>query len=127
MPVMWTYAQSTGRLSHDEQSFGECGYSGFEDGKNNPAKQDEPDLGPIPQGRYTIGPVEFENTDGPHGPFVLPLIPDAGNEMFGRSGFLIHGDSLADPGNASRGCIILPRETREEMAQSGDFVLEVVA
>jgi hypothetical protein len=123
---MWTYEQTTGRLTRNNQPVGECGYSGFEDGKNNPAMQAEVDCGPIPRGRYTIGPVEFVDVDGPHGPFVLPLTPDPANEMFGRSGFLIHGDSLAHPGCASRGCIIVPRPTREAIAQRGDCNLDVV-
>ncbi|MGD1094067.1 MAG: tlde1 domain-containing protein [Bryobacteraceae bacterium] len=123
---MWSYEQTTGRLNHDGEPVGECGYSGFEDGKNNPAMQTEPDCGPIPRGRYMIGPVEFADVEGPHGPFVLPLTADPANEMFGRSGFLIHGDSLTHPGCASRGCIILPRPTREAIAQSSDPDLEVV-
>jgi hypothetical protein len=123
---MWIYEQSTGKLSHAGQPVEECGYSGFEDGKNNPALQDKVDLGPIPRGHYTIGPVEFADTDGPHGPFVLPLNPDPANEMFGRCGFLIHGDSIAHAGCASHGCIIFPRAIREAIAQSGDPELQVV-
>jgi len=88
--------------------------------------QNEVEHGPIPRGRYTIGAVEFADVDGPHGPFVLPLTPAAANEMFGRTGFLIHGDSIEHPGFASRGCIILARPTREAIAQSGDADLEVV-
>jgi hypothetical protein len=39
----------------------------------------------------------------------------------------MHGDSKAHPGSASHGCVILPRATREEVWQSGDRELEVVA
>jgi len=124
---MWTYEQTKGRISHAGQQVGECGYSGFEDGKNNPALQNAVDCGPIPRGLYKIGQPEYVHTDGPHGPFVLPLAPDPANEMFRRSGFLIHGDSLEHPGGASRGCIILPFSTRETIAQSGDHDLQVVA
>ncbi|HLW75686.1 MAG TPA: tlde1 domain-containing protein, partial [Bryobacteraceae bacterium] len=99
---MWTYRQSTGEMSRDGIAAG-IGYSGFEAGKNNPAMQEVEETGPIPQGRYTIGePEDLEG--GPHGPFILRLTPDSGNQMFGRSGFLIHGDSIAQPGMASRGC-----------------------
>lgn len=45
--------------------------------------------------------------------------------MCGRSGFLIHGDSIAHTGQASHGCIILPRSVREQIAASGDDELEV--
>ena len=49
----------------------------------------------------------------------MPLIPSPTNEMFGRSEFLIHGDSLEHPGAASEGCIILPRFTVAYMGVSG--------
>ena len=122
---MWTYKQSTGGLSRDGELAG-AGYSGFEAGKNNPAMQNVPDAGPIPQGRYTIGAPQCVDEDGPHGPFVLPLTPDPANEMFGRSGFLIHGDSIKSPGFASRGCMIMGRSIRELIASSGDAELTVV-
>ena len=99
-----------------------CGYSGHGECKNEPAQQHVHNEGPIPRGRYQIGtPV---NTDT-HGPFVLPLAPDMNNTMHGRSGFLIHGDSKANPGTASQGCIILARSVRERIAESLDNELEV--
>jgi hypothetical protein len=52
--------------------------------------------------------------------------PDSANTMFGRSGFLIHGDSIARPGFASRGCIIAGRLIREAIAASGDAGLTVI-
>lgn len=120
---MWTYQQSTGMLKWFSSIVG-YGYSGCGDGKNNPFKQDCHNVGPLPTGRYTIeSPVD---TDA-HGPYVLRLDPDEGNEMHGRAGFLIHGDSVAHPGTASQGCIIMPRAVREQVWQSGDHRLEVVA
>lgn len=89
-----------------------------------PSMQDQPNVGPIPQGVYLIGePVDTLE----QGPFVLPLKPDDANEMFGRSGFLIHGDSKSHPGNGSEGCIIMPRFARDRIADSGDRELNVVA
>ena len=120
---MWTYHQSTGRLSRDCADVA-TGYSGLDAGKNNPAMQEVHDVGPLPQGLYVIGhPVDTAT----HGPFVLPLTPDPGNTMFGRTGFLIHGDSLQHPGRASNGCIILPRPIREQIAASDDDELTVTA
>lgn len=119
---MWTYIQKTGELLHDGQHVA-SGYSGFEQGKNNPDMQDKPDVGPIPVGSYTIGPMYHDTT---HGPVVMHLWPAATNEMFGRDGFLIHGDSIAHPGSASHGCIILERPVREEIAKSPDRQLQVV-
>src|SRR4051812_28785217 len=86
------------------------GYSGAGTSKNRPEDQDQHNRGPIPQGLYLIGdPVNTVT----HGPFVLPLTPDPGNEMFGRAGFLIHGDSVVHPGMASEGCVILPMSIRQ--------------
>src|ERR1035438_5538324 len=40
---------------------------------------------------------------------VQALTPESGTNTFGREGFLIHGDSVQNPGTASHGCIILPQ------------------
>jgi len=121
---MWTYAQKTGELLQDGQHVA-GGYSGFDNGKNNPDMQAVPDVGPIPQGEWTIvGPPV--NTAG-HGPYVLRLEPAHGTNTFGRSGFLMHGDSIEAPGCASHGCVIMPRAVREQVWNSGDRELQVVA
>ena len=99
------------------------GYSGFGPGKNNPTEENVQNVGPIPEGWYDIEPP----TNSPiHGPFALPLLPDAGNAMFARSGFLIHGDSIERPGAASEGCIIQPKFARVAIWESGDHRLQVV-
>lgn len=78
-------------------------------------------VGPIPRGRYSIGP-EF---DAPvQGPCTMRLTPE-GHDALGRDGFLIHGDNATH--NASTGCIILPFESRREIAGSADRELEVIA
>lgn len=99
------------------------GYSGHDAGRDNPAMESVPDAGPIPQGTYAIG--DMRDTEA-HGPCVMPLAMMAG-DSFGRAGFLIHGDSIAHPGQASLGCIILPRPVRIQIGQSDDRVLRVVA
>ena len=126
---MWTYVQKTGELLRDGLHVA-LGYSGFDDpesgqqGKNNPELENVEDVGPIPVGKYSVGTPHDTLT---HGPFVLPLAPDPGNEMFGRSAFLMHGDSVVDPGTASRGCIIMSRAVRRQVAASGDKVLQVIS
>lgn len=120
---MWKWVQLTGELMYDGQVEAQ-GYSGAGDGKNNPAMQRMANVGPIPQGLYYIGAPR--DTDD-HGPYVLPLIPFPENEMFGRAGFLIHGDSIKAPGTASEGCIILGRLYREAIYKSNDRVLKVIA
>ena len=114
----YVYEQATGRMFSREDGLSDLlatGYSGSETdgGKNNPDKQCESDIGPIPRGTYSIG----DPFVGPS-PFSLRLTPDPSNDMCGRSGFLIHGDSIAAPGTASHGCIILPRPVRERIYQS---------
>lgn len=129
---MWVYVQSTGALFHGESAdaSGEPvteGYSGFGEGKNNPAMEAIHDVGPIPRGFWHIGEPECVTVTGPHGPFVLPLTPNDGTNTHGREGFLIHGDSIAHSGSASHGCIIVNRHAREEIAASHDQLLKVIA
>ena len=120
--MTWQYHQSSGNLDHDGQPVG-VGYSGAGECKNDPDAQDRHNEGPIPRGRYTIEPPQDTVS---HGPYVLRLVPDEANDMEGRGNFLLHGDSKLDPGNASQGCIILPRKIREIVWNSGDNLLEVV-
>ena len=122
---MFTYEQSTGRFLDSSGNLLAEGYSGKGGGKNNPAMERVPDVGPIPAGLYHINPP-IDTIE--HGPFVLTLIPNEWNEMFDRGGFLIHGDSVEHPGEASEGCIVLPRPARERIAESlaGDNLLQVI-
>lgn len=130
---MWTYKQSTGELFSDDNSLVGVGYSGGGTSpenhlatvhKNDPSAQNIVDTGPLPQGYYTIGsPVNTVT----HGPYVMALDPDTDNQMFGRDAFLIHGDSIPNPGYASDGCIILSRDIRVKIWESGDHRLQVVS
>jgi hypothetical protein len=121
---MWTYEQSTGRLSNRGTEVA-IGYSGHSEGKNNPAMQDIRMVGPAPRGAYLIGPAQIH----PHlGPIAMELHPEPGNEMFGRSGFFIHGDNQQMDYTASDGCLIFDRETRATIAVkglNGDNMLEI--
>lgn len=123
--MMWVYKQSTGEIflrgSPVTTPVGK-GYSGAGTGKNNPDYQCVQDIGPIPRGQYDIG----GETNNPS-PVTLPLHPDSNNDMCGRSGFLIHGDNVERPGWASSGCIILNRDVREKIRDSGINRLEVIA
>jgi len=119
---MWTWDQSAGLLMRAGKSW--RGYSGAGRGKNNPVMEAAVGVGPIPQGRWTIrGQHDSANT----GPCTLVLTPDHGTQTFGRSEFRIHGDSIAHPGTASHGCIILPRAVRDAIWASGDRALQVIA
>lgn len=120
---MWTYQQSTGELHDAAGTLTGTGYSGSPAGKDNPEDQDIPDVGPIPRGEYTIG----EPADSAQlGPFAMPLTPAPTNDMDGRSGFFMHGDSIAHPGDGSEGCVIMPPAVRTVVWESGDHELTVV-
>lgn len=120
---MWIYYQSSGKLYRDDKLVDAHCYSGKGVWKNMPDAQNLPNKGPIPQGKYRIGAPRIER--GPHGPYVIPLAPDPHNNMYGRSGFLIHGDKIGAPGTASEGCIIANIGTRHKIVTSRDHVLEV--
>src|SRR5687767_7547919 len=126
--MSWRYRQKHGALSRVDRDGTEVvvghGYSGRNEGLNNPDMQDVPNVGPIPRGRWTIGaPYDSERI----GPFALPLLPDPDTETFGRSAFRIHGDRrLGPPKSASHGCVILSRDLRELIWDSSDTDFEVV-
>lgn len=116
------YYQKSGNLISDDGKLMCVGYSGHAEGKNNPDMQHVKSLGPIPRGIYVIGrPYDSKNT----GPLTIMLSPHPDNEMFGRSAFRIHGDSVKAPGTASHGCIIAPRAVREAIIKGTDKKLIV--
>ena len=55
----------------------------------------------------------------------MRLTPYVENQMCGRDGFMIHGDSSAHPGAASDGCIVLNLPYRKIIAASKDKILVV--
>jgi hypothetical protein len=118
---MWTYAQKTGNLWQDGKLVA-TGYSGGGEGKNDPSMQAVENVGPIPQGSWIISGPPIDTPK--HGPYVLTLTAAQGTNVFGRSGFLMHGDNAT--GTASEGCVIMPRVAREQVWNSGDTDLEVV-
>lgn len=120
----WTYSQSTGIFTGGQPAQVFRCYSGHGEGKNNPAMQEVPDIGPIPVGTYTIGPLHHSAKVGP---LAMCLTPAEGTNTFGRADFLIHGDAIAAPGEASHGCIIMAHTDRLWVASSPVKTLEVIA
>src|SRR5437870_7779771 len=84
----WLYKQSTGSISINGAVVG-TGYSGHGTGLNNPEKEKEPNVGPIPVGEWTISEAFKHNSKGP---LVMRLTP-VGHIAHGRTEFLIHGDN----------------------------------
>jgi len=123
--MSWKYEQSSGKMFADSGELVGIGYSGAPGHKNKP--EDEPlhNQGPIPHGHWIIFDPPFDTAE--HGPYVLRLTPLATTETYGRSGFLIHGDSVHAPGTASEGCIILSRDVRQKIWGSGDREVNVVS
>jgi hypothetical protein len=120
---MWIYYQVSGRFCHDGQYLS-TGYSGAgylpSMGRNNPQMECTPFRGPIPRGKYKIGPYY---THPKAGQFTMGLTP-VGEFCLCRDGLLIHGDNKF--GDASEGCIILDKPTRMSIANSLDNDLEVL-
>lgn len=119
---MWRYDQSSGELTRNGR-FVARGYSGHAAGKNNPDLEAKVATGPIPRGRWKITGPPYNSANV--GPYALRL-QAVGHTAHGRSAFLMHGDSARAPGTASKGCIIMPRNVRELVWNSGDRDLEVI-
>lgn len=136
---MWIYKQSTGELMRadsfewldapDQQWAATgleriaTGYSGYDEGLNNPDLEGMRNVGPIPRGCYLIGEPRDSDQTGPHVMDLTPWIHDAED----RTAFQMHGDNGSDGGDySSRGCIVAARWVRERVAQSGDNALVVV-
>ena len=122
----WHYAISAGVLSNVDDDGNEShvaiGWAGQEAGRNNPDMVNAHGVGPLPPGIYQIG----DPFDDPHtGPYSMRLNPDPANEMYGRSGFRMHGASISDPKHSSEGCIIQQRPIRQQVHESGCRRLEV--
>ncbi len=126
--LYWQYSQSTGQLTYVNNQTGAqtpvgTGYSGHGAGLNNPNMQNVPYVGPIPQGTYNIGNA-YNHAN--LGPVTMNLDPSAGTNTFGRNAFRIHGDNPCGCQSASHGCIIFPRNLRNQISGSGDRELRIV-
>jgi hypothetical protein len=128
----WIYHQSTGRLEymaphgaagHQTGHLVGVGYSGAPGSVNSPHMENIHNVGPIPRGRWRIGPLEAHH---PHlGPHVMSLTP-IGHHAHGRTSFYIHGDNQQGNQSASNGCVIMGLDIRNRIGHSHDHLLEVV-
>jgi hypothetical protein len=122
--MTWTYQQSTGKLTDPGGAWVGTGYSGHGAGLNNPALEPDPGVGPIPAGKWRIGPAL--NPPDHLGPLAMPLTPN-GFDAHGRSAFFMHGDFAGDTADlASHGCIVIQRADRALVAASDDRDLTVI-
>lgn len=119
MSGKWKYHQSTGELNRGD-SFFAIGYSGNPEHKNDTASEGLRSKGPVPRGVYRMFYVYKKHPK--LGSYAIALKP-VGHRALGRSDFMVHADSVRNPGTASHGCIIMPLEVRKSMAAcvgSGD-------
>lgn len=119
--MKWVWHQRSGTMTRDGQPFA-SGYAGRGVGKNNPDMQAVKGVGPLPAGSYRMTAMRYSAHTGPG---TIVLEPLATNEMHGRGDFRIHGDSKSHPGEASDGCIIIDRHSRDMMFQPGNILLVV--
>jgi hypothetical protein len=109
--MAWTYSIPTGAFLDPEGEVRGKGYSGQPPHVNDVLAQSLHDVGPIVEGLWQGVELIPESTK--HGPYVIRLEPYPQTDTLGRSGFMLHGDSIARPGFASEGCIIQSRDVRE--------------
>jgi hypothetical protein len=119
---MHTFESSTGCWFDATGKLLGRGWSGQLDGRNNPTMQNVANVGPIPEGMYTIGKSYHHSKLGP---ITMDLEPDTSNKMFGRSEFRVHGFG-EDIIHASEGCVIQVEMTRKAIDSSSDRRLQVV-
>jgi hypothetical protein len=127
--MQWTFVIKTGQMLDPSGKLVAVGYAGGNlgknpEGRNNAEMVSVHNIGPLPMGWYTFG--QLFNPHPRLGQYAFELIPDPANEMFGRGGFFCHGDTVP-AGNASEGCIIMPRLIREQMYEGQIRRLQVIA
>ena len=61
MDINITFSQSSGIITDDYGTYVAMGWAGNHSGKCNPKMQDVPNVGPLPQGVYKIGPWEADH------------------------------------------------------------------
>lgn len=119
--VMWTYQVTTGLMHHGNVLKG-VGYSGHDEGLDNPNMENVRAVGPIPRGRWQIGTF----FDHPHLGSIVAHLSPINTQVFGRSGFFIHGDNKSHNHSGSDGCIVADHSLREAIRDSGDKELSVI-
>lgn len=100
----------------------ERGYSGSQSKgkKNDVSAESHIGAGPIPRGLWF---VETRRETPTPASWPLRFVEGSGGAR-GRTGIMVHGDSRAAPGDASIGCIILTRSTREKLRR-GDVIFAI--
>ncbi|WP_313084043.1 tlde1 domain-containing protein [Atlantibacter sp.] len=118
----WVYKVSAHTFYLDGVYQFDAKYSGRPGYKDDSANECIVSKGPIPRGTYTIGEAFYHHKTKA---YTMRLTPFIENQMCGRDGFMIHGNSAAHPWDASDGCIILDYQSRKTINSSTDKILVV--
>jgi hypothetical protein len=120
---MITFDRKSGRLTDAHGKLIATVWSGHGAAANDPSREREKGVGPLPSGDYKAG----HPRDGGHlGPFVLDLVQISG-ESYGRGLFRVHGDHANDTDHsASDGCIIASLLVRQRIDAETDRLIRVV-
>jgi RHS repeat-associated protein len=114
------YDSTTGQMIERTEN----AYSGKGADKDNPSSEKLKFRGPIPRGLWLV----TDDVNDSKGPMTIVLKPVAANnnaKWHDRDAFLIHGDSINNPGNASEGCIVLPPGMRQQIINHNGGLLRV--
>lgn len=122
--MTWVYDVRKKTFTHNGVYQFSARYAGAPGYKDNPDYECLINKGPLPRGKYRIVGIPFTHEIA--GAYTLRLEPYAENNMCGRAGFLIHGDSRKNPGAASNGCIILAPRYRQQIYDSEDREVIVI-
>lgn len=102
--MTWIYEVKSKSFYLNEKFKFKARYAGAPGYKDDTKYECVQNKGPLPRGKYRIVGKPFRHHKA--GRFTLRLEPYASNNMCGRGGFLIHGDSTEHIGEASNGCIV---------------------
>ena len=116
--LRFVWDSAGGRLyladSQDVRTLIALGYAGATGAQNQPDRERERSVGPIPRGMWLLDAPVASHTR--LGPVVIGLEASTPETAKGRSGFFIHGDNGKNDRSASKGCIVLNRATRNVIA-----------
>ena len=134
-PITLTYYQDSGRLTGEGVNV--YGYSGNTAARNNPDRQCERNVGPVPATTYTLHTCQDSMHSGSKvRPCSFWMYPKYGNDGFdevcGRSQIMIHGCRCCESNDydhsepplagCSAGCVIINEENRKKL-RVGDTVV----
>ena len=132
--MTYHYYQKSGKFKGGSGAYAidtHC-YSGQGAGLNNPSKQCETNIGPLPASTYKLGycvNVMHETTQKPCAFYLSPQKP---SEMCGRGNFFIHGCACCTKGDdtqpptagCSAGCIIMNYANRRKLRVGDTLIVE---